>query len=95
MQLNRQRPGRPSSIDAEALAVKALSYLAEDPGRLGAFLAETGLGPENVRAAASDADFLPAVLDYLIGNEAVLLEFAAGEGLDPSAVVAARDALRR
>jgi hypothetical protein len=93
MQLHMRRPGRSPSIDAEALALKALSYLADDPQRLGAFLAATGLGPESVRAAASDPGFLPAVLDHLIGNETALLEFAAAEQIDPAAVVTARNAL--
>lgn len=84
---------RPSAAEAEALAVAALSFLAEEPDRLSAFMAETGLGPENVRAAASTPGFLPAVLDYLIGNETVLIEFAAHQGIDPSAIPSARAAL--
>jgi hypothetical protein len=56
-------------------------------------MAETGLGPENMRAAANTPTFLPAVLDYLIGNEAALLDFAADRGIDPSAIPAARAAL--
>jgi hypothetical protein len=87
------RAGRLSPADAEALAVAALSFLAEEPDRLGRFMAETGLGPENMRAAASTPTFLPAVLDYLIGNETALLDFAADQGIDPSAVPAARAAL--
>jgi hypothetical protein len=89
----KTRPTKPTPADAEALALAGLSFLAADPERLGAFLAETGLGPENVRAAASAPGFLPAVLDYLIGNEPALLEFAAEQGLDPARIVAARNAL--
>jgi hypothetical protein len=33
---------------------------------------------------------LPAVLDHLIGNEALLLDFAAEHGTDPAAISAAR-----
>jgi hypothetical protein len=85
--------GKITPADAESLAVRALSFLAAEPGRLGAFLAETGLGPENVRAAASTPGFLPAVLDHLIADEALLLDFAAEHNLDPAAVVKARSVL--
>ena len=85
--------GKIAPADAEILAVRALSFLAAEPERLGAFLAETGLGPESVRAAASVPGFLPAVLDYLIAHEALLLGFAAEHDLDPVVVVKARDAL--
>ena len=85
--------GKASPADAEILAVAALSFLAEEPERLGAFLAETGLEPENMRAAAATPGFLPAVLDYLIGHEPLLLDFAADRGIDPAGIPAARAAL--
>lgn len=93
MALTTRSSGRPSPSDAEALAVAALSFLAAEPERLGSFMSETGLGPENMRAAAATPSFLPAVLDYLIGNEPMLLDFAADQGIDPAAIPAARAAL--
>jgi hypothetical protein len=85
--------GKASPEEAELLAVAALSFLAEDPERLGRFLGETGLDPESLRAAAAAPGFLPAVLDYLIGHEDVLLAFAADRGMDPAAIAVARAAL--
>ena len=79
--------------DAEALALRALGFLAEDPARLEPFLAATGLGPTTLRAAAGEPGFLAGVLDHLSGNEALLLEFAANLGLDPAIVAQAREAL--
>lgn len=78
---------------AEAVATQALAYIAGDPARLGQFLAESGLGPENIRAAASDPSFLPAVLDFILAHETELLDFAAHIGIDPRHVGAARRAL--
>jgi len=75
------------------IGVAGLSYLASEPERIGRFLAVTGLGPENVRAAARDTSFLPALLDYLLANEAELVAFAAEMNLDPARVRAARDVL--
>lgn len=91
MQLKTRGSKRPTVTDPEALALAALAFLAADPERLGVFLAETGLGPENVRTAASNPGFMPAVLDHLIGKEADLVAFAAEQGIDPSEVVTARD----
>ena len=90
--MNRLR-GRASPEEAELLAVAALSFLAEEPERLGAFLGETGLEPDSLRDAAAAPGFLPAVLDYLIGHEDVLLAFAADRGVDPATIPAARAAL--
>lgn len=75
------------------IGVAGLSWLAADPERIGRFLAITGLGPENVRAAARDPAFLPALLDYLLGNETELLAFAGEMNLDPARIRAARDVL--
>ena len=79
--------------EAESLAVSALGFLAAEPERLAGFLSLSGLGPDTVRQAARDPAFLPAVLDYLMANEPVLLAFAAEHGLDPKAVAAARKVL--
>ena len=88
-----RRRGKPSPDEAETLAVAALSFLAEEPERLGRFLAVTGLEPENLRAAAGTPGFLPGVLDHLIGDETLLLDFAAQQGIDPSEIPAARAVL--
>jgi Protein of unknown function (DUF3572) len=68
---------------AERLAVAALAFIAEEPERLGRFLALTGIGPESIRAAAHEPRFLLGVLDHLAGEEPLLLAFAA-EKLDPA-----------
>ena len=40
---------------AEALAVQALSYIAQDGERLGRFLSLTGIGPAEIRSASEGA----------------------------------------
>jgi hypothetical protein len=57
---------------ASALAVTALSFIAGEPERLGRFLAMSGIGPESIRDAANEPDFLLGVLDYLVSDEALL-----------------------
>jgi Protein of unknown function (DUF3572) len=75
---------------AEGLAVQALGYLAADPERLGRFLALSGLGPETIRAAAGDPRFLAGVLEYVAGDEALLVAFAAHAAVPPLMVEQAR-----
>ncbi len=79
--------------DAETLALQALAYLAGDPDRLEPFLALTGLGPANLRAAAREPGFLCGVLDHLCANESLLLEFAGNLSLNPESVMRARHRL--
>ncbi len=78
---------------AEALAIQALTFIAADADRLGRFLAVSGIGPDRIRAAAAEPNFLAGVLDYLAGDEKLLLAFAGDAGIDAAAVAAARSAL--
>ena len=71
---------------AEALAIQALTFIAGNGERLGRFLAITGIGPAQIRAAAQESGFLIGVLDYLAGDERLLSAFAAETGLDPTHV---------
>jgi hypothetical protein len=73
----------------------ALGFLAAEPDRLERFLALSGLGPENLRAAAADPGFFAAVLDYVLGDQPLLLGLAAERGVPPERIVAARAALDR
>lgn len=78
---------------AEALAIQALTFIAGDSERLGRFLAITGIGPAEIRAASSEPGFLAGVLDYVAGDERMVTEFAAEVELDPSYIGVARAAL--
>ena len=68
---------------AEAVAIQAFSYIAGDPERLGGFLAATGLGPGEIRAASRDPGFLRGVLEYLLSDESLVTGFAAEADLRP------------
>jgi hypothetical protein len=84
-----RRPGE----DAESVAIRALGFLAGDDSRMERFLALTGIGPGDIRAAAAEPGFLAAVLDHVASDESLLLAFAANAGLSPGSVAAARAAL--
>jgi hypothetical protein len=78
---------------AEIVAVQALGFIAGDPERLGAFLAESGIGPSSLRAAASDPQFLVSVLDFVLRDDGTVKAFATQSELDPTHVAAAREVL--
>ena len=78
---------------AEGLAIQALTFIAGDGERLGRFLATTGIGPAQIRAAAQEPGFLVGILDYLAGDERLLSAFAAETGNDPAHVGKALAAL--
>ncbi len=84
-----------SRDDGEAISVAGLSFLAADPDRLSRFLGLSGLGPENLRAAAAAPGFFAAVLDHLLSDERLLIAFAAEQGFAPERVALARAALDR
>jgi hypothetical protein len=78
---------------AEIVAVQALGFIAGDPERLGAFLAETGIGPASLRAAAADPQFLVSLLDFVLRDDATVKAFAKQSELHPTNIAAAREVL--
>lgn len=89
-----RRPDPRERQDAAiALAIAALSFIASEPERLGRFLALTGIGPESIREAAREPDFLLGVLDHLAGDEALLIAFANENAIAPEEVASAREVL--
>jgi uncharacterized protein DUF3572 len=87
------RVNRIEQETAEKLAIRALSYLAGDPEQLGRFLALSGLGPETLRTAARDPHFLAGVLDFVAGDERLLVAFADEVEWKPQDVMQARTVL--
>jgi hypothetical protein len=77
------------------LAIQALTFLAEEPERLGRFLAMTGIEPAQIRAAAREPGFLAGVLEHMLGDESLLIAFATSAGIDPAEVARARAAMGR
>lgn len=88
-----RKPTRNPREIAEIVAVQALSFVASDPERLGAFLAESGIGPDTLRSAAADPRFLAHVLDFVMRDDATVKAFAAVAELHPTNIAAAHQAL--
>ena len=78
---------------AEALAIQALTFIAGDGERLGRFLAVTGIGPTEIRAASREPGFLAGVLSYLCSDEQLAAAFAAEAQCRPDDIAKAHVAL--
>ena len=76
--------------EAERIAIKALAFLAADAERLGRFLGTTGLGPQELREKAEDQELLAGVLDYVLADEAMVIEFCRALGVPPENIGQAR-----
>lgn len=78
---------------AETLALRALAWVLADEGQAGAFVAATGTDPRDLARLAREPEFLGAVLDFLLADEARLLAFCDAEGVAPEAPMHVRAAL--
>ena len=78
---------------AENLAVQALAYLAGEPEQLARFLALSGIGPDTIRTAAADPRFLAGVLEFVSGEERLLVAVAKHLQVRPDEIVHASAAL--
>ncbi|MGH6796726.1 MAG: DUF3572 domain-containing protein [Methylocella sp.] len=87
------KPPQLTKIAAESMAIEVLTFLAGNPPRLDRFLALSGLGRDNLRAAAGEPGFLAAILDHLANDERLLLAFATNTGHAPATIAKARDIL--
>jgi hypothetical protein len=78
---------------AEGIAIQALTFIAGEPERLGRFLAVTGIGPGEIRAAARQPGFLAGVLQYLASDENLASAFVAETHCRPDDIAKAHVAL--
>jgi hypothetical protein len=78
---------------AESLAIQAFTFIAAEPERLGRFLAVTGIGPADIRTAAREPGFLAGVLDHILADEALVIEFAGDADINPAEIGRMRAAL--
>ena len=77
-----------ASVDAEALAIAGLGFIAADPELLPRFLALTGIEAPSIRAAAREPGFLAGVLNFILAHEPTLDRFADHAGITPAIVAA-------
>jgi hypothetical protein len=74
---------------ADALALKALEFLANSPDNLNGFLLATGINGSELRARVEEPQVLAAVVDFVLRNEQLLVDFCDGASIRPRDVHAA------
>lgn len=72
---------------AETLALQGLAFIASDPPRLSRFLSLTGIDPGELKAWDGNRGLHGAILEYLLGDESLLLVFASEAGCDPQTIL--------
>lgn len=80
---------------AEQIAAQALGYLAQNGELLSRFMGLTGLTVETLRQDAGKHHVLASVLDHILGDESLLLAFAATAAIEPGLVASARARLSK
>ena len=79
--------------NAEALAIRALGFVAADPELLPRFLARSGIEAHSIRQAAREPGFLAGVLQFIAAHEPTLMRFSEESGVLPQQITAALRAL--
>jgi len=78
---------------AEALALQSLATILADEDLLPRFLALTGSGEGDLRQRIGDADFLGAVLDFVLEQDETVRQVAEAAGIAPELLRLARSKL--
>jgi len=82
-----------SAKSAEILALEGLGWLAGEEDGIQHFLTQSGIDAATLRLAAGSPDLSVAVLDFLLGNEEMLLRFCESTAISPKQVHLARHQL--
>ncbi len=90
---NPKENGKIGRESAEIIAAQALAWVAGAPERINGFLALSGLSPGELMAQAGDPRILGAVLDFLLTEDRLVMEFCDEAGLAYTVPQAARAAL--
>lgn len=78
---------------AEVLGLRILGWLVGNDELLPVFLGASGASEQDIRASASDPQFLGAVLDFVMMDDAWVVACCDSENLAYDSLFAARQAL--
>ncbi|HET7083319.1 MAG TPA: DUF3572 domain-containing protein [Rhizomicrobium sp.] len=78
---------------AETLALDGLGWLAGQDNAIQLFLNQSGIDAASLRQAAGSREMGVAVLDFLLGNEELLLQFCESASVAPKQMHLARHVL--
>ena len=69
----------------ETMALSMIGWLAREPERLAGFMEETGYDEVALKAEIGSEALHLAVLEYLLADESLLLQYCAETGTPPEA----------
>lgn len=75
---------------AQTLALRALTWMMEQPEEFSAFQAASGIGPQDFARMLGAESFLVSVLDFVLEADARVIAFCQHEGLAYDAPMQAR-----
>ncbi len=78
---------------AETIGLQAVAWLAANDMLLPVFLGATGASEADFRSGLDDPTFQGSILDFILMDDAWVMEFCDSAGLDYTLVAAARAAL--
>ena len=81
------------AADAEATALKCLTWLIANDDLRGVFMGSSGVGEDDLRARVGEPDFLAAVLDFLLMDDAWVIACCDAQQLPYDTITTARQAL--
>jgi hypothetical protein len=85
----------PISEADETLALRMIGWIVADSTRADRMLALTGLDGASLRASLSDPATLGALMDFVINHQPDLLACVDDLGVEPGAIIAARERIGR
>jgi len=78
---------------AQTIALKALGFIANSEGALDRLMELSGLDRLTLRERAGEPEVLASLLDFLLSDEGLLVDFCHDESLDPKDIHMARHLL--
>ncbi len=78
---------------AETLALQCFAWLAGNEDLLPVFMGASGVTEADLRAGAKDPVFLGSVLDFVMMDDAWVMDFCASQGVPNDSLMRARMAL--
>lgn len=78
---------------AETRALQAIAWIAGQDDLLGVFLGASGLSEGDLRAQIDQPELMAAVLDFLLMDDAWVIQFCDAHGIGYEQVMQARQAL--
>ena len=80
---------KPTRLTLSELADMCLQHLAQNPEQLAEFMVQSGVQPADLRRLIGTHDFAHGLIDYVVGNEPLLVAIAQANGLKPESIVQA------